>query len=106
MRYVRFRHRRQRFTSLPQINIALRECVERINSRPHFRFGVSRRERFERVEKVALKSLPAVQFDVGEWKDAKPGALGKMKPAALVKSGPDRFQDWARHPGQGAHSAA
>lgn len=71
MRYVRFRHRRQRFTSLTQINIALRECVERINSRPHSRFGVSRRERFERVEKAALKPLPAVQFDVGEWKDAK-----------------------------------
>jgi hypothetical protein len=71
MRYVRFRHRHQHFASLTQINIALRECVERINNRPHSRFGVSRRERFERVEKDALKPLPAVQFDVGEWKDAK-----------------------------------
>jgi len=71
MRYVRFRHRRQRFTSLPQINIALRECIDRINDRPHSRFGVSRRERFERVEKAALKPLPSVQFDVGEWRQAK-----------------------------------
>jgi len=71
MRYVRFRHRHQRFTSLPQINIALRECIDRINCRPHSRFGVSRRERFESVEKAALKPLPSVQFDVGEWRQAK-----------------------------------
>lgn len=71
MRYVRFRHRRQRLTSLPQINIALRECIDRINGRPHSRFGVSRRERFESVEKAALKPLPSVQFDVGEWRQAK-----------------------------------
>lgn len=71
MRYVRFRHRRQRFTSLPQINIALKECVERINDRAHSRFGVSRRERFESVEKSALKPLPGVPFDIGEWRQAK-----------------------------------
>ena len=59
------------FTSLPQINLALKECVERINRRPHSRFGVSRRERFESVEKAALKPLPATPFDVGEWKQVK-----------------------------------
>jgi transposase len=71
MRYVRFRYRRQRFTSLPQINVALSECAERINARPHSRFGVSRRERFETVEKAALKALPPAPFDVGEWKQVK-----------------------------------
>ena len=71
MRYVRFRHRRQRFTSLPQVNIALQECVVRINSRPHSRFAVSRLERFELIEKAALKPLPTVPFDVGEWRQAK-----------------------------------
>jgi hypothetical protein len=66
MRYVRFRHRRQRFTSLAQINQAIGECAERINARPHSRFGVSRRERFETIEKAALKPLPATEFDIGE----------------------------------------
>ena len=33
-------------------------CVERINDRRHRRFGVSRRERFETIEKAALKPLP------------------------------------------------
>jgi len=71
MRYVRFRHRRQRFTSLAQINQAIGDCTERINARPHSRFGVSRRERFETIEKAALKPLPAIEFDIGEWKNAK-----------------------------------
>lgn len=67
MRYVRFRHRRTRFTSLHQINQALSDCVERINARRHSRFGVSRRERFEALERAALKALPAHDVDTGEW---------------------------------------
>jgi len=70
MRYVRFRYRRHRFTSLSEINRALAECIERINDRRHTRFGVSRRERFETVEKAALKPLPIGGVDCGEWKDA------------------------------------
>ena len=70
MRYFRFRHRRACFTSIAEINRALAECVERINARRHSRFGVSRRERFETVEKAALKPLPLDEFDGGEWKEA------------------------------------
>ncbi len=51
MRYQRFRYRRTRLTSLAQVNQALEECVKRINDRRHTRFGVSRRERFEALEK-------------------------------------------------------
>ena len=71
MRYVRFRHRRHRFTSLAELNRALAECVRRINERRHTRFGISRRERFETLERAALKPLPAADFDDAEWKDAK-----------------------------------
>ncbi len=71
MRYVRFRYRRGRFTSLLEINEALGECVRRINDRRHTRFGVARRERFERLERAALKALPVADFDDAEWKDAK-----------------------------------
>jgi len=70
LRYVRFRYRRTRFTSLAQINQALTECVERINAQRHTRFGVSRRERFETVERAALKPLPTEEWDAGEWKSA------------------------------------
>jgi transposase len=70
MRYVRFRYRRTRFTSLSQINQALSECVQRINSRRHTRFGISRRERFESIEKAALKPLPIGDFECADWKNA------------------------------------
>jgi Mu transposase-like protein len=70
MRYVRFRYRRTRFSSLAQINQALADCVERINLRRHTRFGVSRRERFETMEKSALKPLPIGELEYADWKDA------------------------------------
>jgi hypothetical protein len=69
MRYAHFRYRNTRFTSLANINQGLGECVERINARRHTRFGVSRRERFETIEKAALKPLPIGDLEYGEWKD-------------------------------------
>ena len=71
MRYVRFRYRHHRFTSLSEINRALAECIARINDRRHSRFGISRRERFETVERSALKPLPRHEVECGEWKDAR-----------------------------------
>jgi transposase len=71
MRYLRFRFRRSRFTSIAEINRALNVCVERINDQTHRRFGVSRRERFEKVERAALKAFPSTEYDGGEWKTAK-----------------------------------
>jgi Mu transposase-like protein len=71
MRYLRFRFRRSRFTSIAEINRALMVCIERINDQTHRRFGVSRRERFEKIERSALKALPSVEYDGGEWKNAK-----------------------------------
>ena len=70
MRYAHFRYRNTRFTSLANINQGLGECVERINARRHTRFGVSRRERFETIEKAALKPLPIGDLEYGEWKDS------------------------------------
>ena len=71
MRYQRFRHRRTRLTSLAQVNQALEDCAKRINDRRHTRFGVTRRERFEALERISLKPLPQAEFEGGEWKEAK-----------------------------------
>jgi hypothetical protein len=71
MRYFRFRFRARRFTSLAEINQALREACDRINRKPHTRFRISRLERFEKMERPALKPLPAHTYEAVEWKTAK-----------------------------------
>lgn len=71
MRYFRWCYRRRTFTSLAEINRALADVVRRINMKPHTRFRVSRLERFEKMEKPALKALPADSFEGLEWKKAK-----------------------------------
>jgi hypothetical protein len=69
-RYFRWLHRRRTFTSIVEINQALLEAIERINSKPHSRFKVSRHDRWEKLERSALKPLPAAPFESVEWKQA------------------------------------
>ncbi|PIR23501.1 MAG: hypothetical protein COV44_02495 [Deltaproteobacteria bacterium CG11_big_fil_rev_8_21_14_0_20_45_16] len=71
MRYFRWRYRPHTFVSVAEINRALREATEFLNQRPHSRFGVSRRERFEKLEKEKLKPLPSTVYEIFEYKDAK-----------------------------------
>ena len=51
MRYFRFIYRRRTFTSLAEVNEALREARDRINGKIHTRFKISREERFKRSKK-------------------------------------------------------
>lgn len=88
MRYVHFVARHRRFTSLAQINETLNECVERINARKHSRFGVSRRERFESLERAALKPLPSQEFEIAEWKEASLHADCYVQVEAVYYSAP------------------
>lgn len=70
MRYFRFIHRRRTFTSLSEINHALREALDRINSKQHTRFKTTRNERFETLERQHLRTLPTEPYCLGEWKVA------------------------------------
>ena len=70
MRYFRWLYRRHTFISIVEINEALLATINKINSKRHTRFGVSRLERFEKFEKPALKSLPSTPFESFEWKEA------------------------------------
>ena len=69
-RALRFMYRRETFTSLDQINKALREVCEKINARPHTRFKVSRNEKFQREVKT-LKPLPSFPYRVGTLGEEK-----------------------------------
>jgi len=71
MRYFRFIYRRRTFTSISEINVALREAGEKINLKIHTRFKTSRQDRFERLEKVHLRPLPLEPYSISQWKKCK-----------------------------------
>jgi hypothetical protein len=69
-RYFRFAYRRHTFTSIEEVNRALTSVLERLNTRPHTRFKISRRERFEELEKKVLLAHPVEPYELAEWKTA------------------------------------
>jgi transposase len=70
MRYFRFVYRRRTFTSILEINRALTSAGEKINSRAHTRFKISRLARFEELEKKILISLPLEPYEQADWRTA------------------------------------
>jgi hypothetical protein len=68
MRFFRWKYRKHTFTSLQEVNDALAECCQLINSRPHTRFKTSRDEAFKAHEVAALMSIPAGEYEVAEFK--------------------------------------
>jgi hypothetical protein len=58
-RRISCRLRGKVFFSLAQVNTVIRELLEEHNCRPFSRLPYSRRELFERLEKAALRPLPA-----------------------------------------------
>lgn len=71
MKRFRWKYRNHSFTSIGEINTALKTVTDEINSKEHTRFKVSRHERWEQYEKPKLAALPSVPFEIVEWKDAK-----------------------------------
>lgn len=69
-RWILARIRNEKFFSLDALNERIRELVADANGRRMRRYGASRRELFERLDKPALKPLPEAWFIVGEWRKA------------------------------------
>lgn len=65
------RLRRQTFFSLAEANAAIAAALDRINDHVMRRLGVSRRQLFETVERPALGSLPAQDYEFAEWRMAR-----------------------------------
>jgi transposase len=59
------------FTSLAELNAAIRERLEILNNRPFQKLEGSRRELFEAIERPALKPLPAVRYEFAEVREAR-----------------------------------
>lgn len=71
-RWILARLRNEQFFSLEALNERIGELAVELNERPMRRYGdVTRRELFERLDRPALRSLPAERFLYATWKPAR-----------------------------------
>jgi transposase len=70
-RFVLARLRNRTFLSLAELNDAIRDCVTAINAKIMRRFGQSRAELLEMLDRPALKPLPSEPYVYAEWKRAR-----------------------------------
>jgi transposase len=70
-RWILARMRDQTFFSLDELSARIRELVVELNARVMRKYGHSRQELFDRVERSALRALPAEPFAFAEFRRAK-----------------------------------
>lgn len=59
------------FSSLEELNQAIREELEKYNAKPMQKLGISRKAHFEQIEKAALAPLPAERYVTRRFKSLK-----------------------------------
>ena len=60
--------RNRRFFSLEELNTAIRELLEKLNTRPFQKLEGCRRSAFEKLDRPAMRPLPARRYELGAWK--------------------------------------
>jgi transposase len=71
-RWILARMRNETYFSLADLNQRIGELLGELNARPMKKLGgVSRRELFERIERGALRPLPATNFEPAAWEKVK-----------------------------------
>ena len=65
--------RNRTFFSLAELNQAISELLEKLNTRPFKKLEGSRKSWFETMERGVLKALPAARYVLTKWKKAKAG---------------------------------
>ena len=73
-RWILARMRKQTFFSLDELNARIRELLAELADRRMRRFGMSRRELFERTDRPALRPLPATAYVLGAWSGTTVGS--------------------------------
>jgi transposase len=63
--------RNHTFFSLAELNKAIREKLEELNTRPLQKLKVSRRYLFETIDRPAMKPLPERRYEYAEWEKHK-----------------------------------
>jgi transposase len=72
-RWVIARLRKERFRSLGEANVAIRDLVAWLNARPFKKLPGSRASVFAEVDKPAMRALPATRYEFATWRRAKLG---------------------------------
>jgi transposase len=70
-RWILARLRNRSFFSLGELNAAIAELLEVLNTRPFKKLEGCRRSRFIELDAPALRPLPAKAYEFGEWRRAK-----------------------------------
>ena len=70
-RWLLARIRDEVFHSLGELNARLRELLDDLNGRMMRRYGKSRRDLFEQMERAALRPLPSARFEYADWLKAR-----------------------------------
>jgi len=70
-RWILARLRRQTFSSLSELNSAIRKLLEELNQRPFRKLPGFRRSLFESLDRPALRPLPSQRYVYAEWKKAR-----------------------------------
>jgi len=70
-RWILARLRHERFFALAALNARIAELLLELNARRMRHYGASRQELFARLDRPALRPLPAAPFVYGEWKVAR-----------------------------------
>ena len=63
--------RDRQFFSLAELNQAIRQALRELNERPFQKLPGCRRELFERLDRPALRPLPAQRYELARWQKAK-----------------------------------
>ncbi len=63
--------RKRTFFSLAGLNQAIAELLDRLNHRPFRKLEGNRAERFAKIDRPALRPLPAEAYSFAEWKKAR-----------------------------------
>ena len=70
-RWILARLRHRTFFSLGELNAAIAQLLEDLNTRPFKKLEGCRRSRFMELEREALKPLPAQPYEFATWRKAK-----------------------------------
>lgn len=75
-RWILFRLRKRRFTSLGELNEAIRQLLDDLNQRPFQKLPGSRRGTFESLDLPAMNALPLRPFECVEFRRVRVGPDG------------------------------